>query len=155
MSRVYLFCLYFYRQRRFKGRLSNESPVQQEQEPESKKNSEQEKDGEDKNLCEEILKEKLGVRDVEIEEIFRMGREREGKTRAVAIKVRHNHNKWQIVKRAKQLREDEEAWVKKIGIAPDMTQKEREESEKLREELQEKKKTRRKMDHKKRKSCQN
>ncbi|KAK3887867.1 hypothetical protein Pcinc_008017 [Petrolisthes cinctipes] len=104
---------------------------------ESRKESNQEREREDRNLCMDLFREKLRVEDAEIEQIFRLGRREEGKTRPLTVKLSKVGAKWDLIKKAKYLKEEEDHRLKRIGITPDLTRKEREENTKLREKLQE------------------
>ena len=67
----------------------------------------------------------------------RIGREARGKARPVIIELNEVWVKWELVKRGKNLKEDRDDINQKVIIAPDLTRKEREENERLREELRE------------------
>lgn len=63
-----------------------------------------------------------------------------GKKRALKVKINEEYLKWVILKKAKNLKEDDNESIKNIIIAPDMTKMEREENNALIMELRERKK---------------
>ncbi|KAK3892244.1 hypothetical protein Pcinc_003865 [Petrolisthes cinctipes] len=93
---------------------------------------------EDRERCEEIFQGKLGVKDAKIQRIFRIGRITTGKVRPVIMEMNEVGIKWELVKRSKKLKNDDDKVTQKIIIAPDLTKREREENDRLREELRHK-----------------
>ncbi|KAK3887870.1 hypothetical protein Pcinc_008020 [Petrolisthes cinctipes] len=102
--------------------------------PESRKTEISEITYEDRERCEEIFQGKLGVKDVKIQRIFRIGRITTGKVRPVIMEMNEVGIKWELVKRSKKLKNDDDQVTQKIIIAPDLTKREREENDRLREE---------------------
>ncbi len=74
--------------------------------PESRRDVPQHREEDDKTMCKKLFKETL--RDVHIEQIYRMGRSEEGKMRPLTVKLSSTGAKWELVKRGKNLREEEE-----------------------------------------------
>ena len=97
--------------------------------------------------CGEIISGELGMTNVEIVEVSRLGKVEEAsgntrrnqKPRPVLVKLRNPGEKWGIIAQGKRLKNSENEKVKNVFIAPDLTMKEREHEKKLREELQIKK----------------
>lgn len=85
------------------------------------------------NNVKKIFKGKLIVEEVKIERLSCMGRKDENKIRAITVTMTDIVDEWELVKSSHQLREQEELWLKKVGIAPDVTRKEREEEARLKE----------------------
>ncbi|KAK4327621.1 hypothetical protein Pmani_001925 [Petrolisthes manimaculis] len=105
---------------------------------ESKKKEGEERQSEDKEVCEHIFQEVLGVRDAMIENVHRMGRFDNNKDRPMIVTMNEVGVKWAIVKKCRDLQEVENPDIKKVIIGVDQTRKEREESAILREELKKK-----------------
>ncbi|KAK3886243.1 hypothetical protein Pcinc_009597 [Petrolisthes cinctipes] len=106
--------------------------------PESRKTEISEITYEDRERCEEIFQGKLGVKDAKIQRIFRIGRITTGKVRPVIMEMNEVGIKWELVKRSKKLKNNDDQVTQKIIIAPDLTKREREENDRLREELRHK-----------------
>lgn len=85
------------------------------------------------NNVKKIFKGKLIVEEVKIERLSCMGRKDENKIRAITVTMTDIVDEWELVKSSHQLREQEELWLKKVGIAPDVTRKESEEEARLKE----------------------
>ncbi|KAK3892679.1 hypothetical protein Pcinc_003472 [Petrolisthes cinctipes] len=81
---------------------------------ESRKESNQEGEREDRNLCMDLFREKLRVEDAEIEQIFRLERREEGKIRPLTVKLSKVGAKWELIKKAKYLKEEEDHRLKRI-----------------------------------------
>ena len=102
---------------------------------------------EDYEACGEIISGELGMTNVEIVEVSRLGKVEEAsgntrrsqKPRPVLVKLRNPGEKWGVIAQGKRLKNSENEKVKNVFIAPDLTLKEREHEKKLREELQKKK----------------
>lgn len=105
---------------------------------ESIKETVTERKEEDKIRLDTVIQGSLKIEDYEIEDIYRVGRPDQNKPRPTIVKLKEGRAKWEIIKNAQRLREDPNQDNRKVGIAPDMTRKEREENRKLREELQRK-----------------
>ena len=103
--------------------------------PESKKAEIGDRVSDDKKKCEEVFQGALRIRDAKIERIFRIGRENNGKIRPVIVELSEVETKWELIKRSKCLKDEDNPEMKQVIIAPDLTRKEREENDKLREEL--------------------
>lgn len=106
--------------------------------PESKKDDHSERKTEDLVRCEEVIKESVGVQDLYIEEVFRLGRFEPGKTRGLLIKLKDQRTKWAVIGKSKRLKDSSNEMRKNIIIVPDLTREEQVENKKLREELREK-----------------
>ncbi|KAK3879156.1 hypothetical protein Pcinc_016250 [Petrolisthes cinctipes] len=106
--------------------------------PESRKTEISEITYEDRERCEEIFQGKLGVKDAKIQRIFRIGRITTGKVRPVIMEMNEVGIKWELVKRSKKLKNNDDQVTQIIIIAPDLTKREREENDRLREELRHK-----------------
>ena len=85
-----------------------------------------------------ILKELFEIMKAkeEILSITRLGRKKEGSCRSVLVEVKNEKVKWNIVGRAKLLRESEKS--EGIYISPDLTVQEKKDALELRNELQKK-----------------
>ena len=124
---------------------------------ESSKTDKEEKIRDDFSTCEEIINTELGLgmNNVEILEISRLGRAEEPhgngrntngeeihtgrpRTRPLLVKLRNTKEKWGVISQGKRLKNSANDNYKKIFIAPDLTRKEREHEKKLLEELQRK-----------------
>ena len=115
--------------------------------PESLSNDAKERKIEDEKLCEKIFLEGVKVerQDFSIDGIIRLGKSRpiqdqcenseNQKPRPVLVKLQTGREKWNILKKAKNLRNCQHNGMKRIGIAPDLTVSEREIDRKLRNEL--------------------
>ena len=93
----------------------------------------------DKEKCEDVIIRHLGVTEAEIVQTGRIGirnrNEERPNPRPIRVKLSEVKMKWKIVGKAKELKESRIPAIRKVGIAPDMTRKEREENELLRAEL--------------------
>ena len=95
-----------------------------------------------KKKCEEVFQDVvLGVRDAKNERIFRIGRGNNGKIRSAIVELSEVETKWELIKRSKCLKDEDNSGLKQVIIAPDLTRKEREENDKLREELKQRRQT--------------
>lgn len=122
--------------------------------PESEGDSTEEQQSTDTAKCLEILSEHIKVENVEIADAFRLGNvnvnemQRPGrhtangnvrpKPRPILIKVSSTKKKWEILKKAKILKQSTNEVYKNVKLTPDLTQKQREKDRQLQEELQEK-----------------
>lgn len=117
--------------------------------------SRQEKVEGELNICVQVFEEiQSEVRNEDIVETFRIGKRRnvgeiEGrgeerqtqarkKPRPILVKLRDERTKWNIIKRAKTIRQSRIDTLKNVWIVPDLTMRERERDRELRQELQEK-----------------
>ena len=104
---------------------------------ESDKRDGEEREKDDLEACEEIIRESLGLDNIQIEKVLRMGKKVDGKRRALQVRLASEKQKWAVVSKAKALRNERDEEKKKIGISPDLTKREREESLALRRLLHE------------------
>ncbi|KAG0718027.1 hypothetical protein GWK47_053291 [Chionoecetes opilio] len=103
---------------------------------ESEKEDIKEREKDDKELCEYVFKEKLGVEGVEVVKVYRLGTKSRGRERPMVACLSDGYVKWDIIKRSKELRNAREDSIRKIGLAVDKTKREREEDALLKEKLQ-------------------
>ncbi|KAK7074186.1 hypothetical protein SK128_020618 [Halocaridina rubra] len=83
--------------------------------PESNKDDSKERVYEDTEICSEVLNERLKVEEVEIEQVYCLGRRQEGKMRPLTVKLTRGRGKWEAIKKAKQLKEEKsEDWIKQM-----------------------------------------
>lgn len=101
--------------------------------PESKKDKAEERQGDDINFTKSIANE-LSIKDIQITSAIRIGKKGD-KPRLTKIVMSSVTQKRDLMKKAPDLRKSENDLMKKIFITPDQTQKAREESKKLRDEL--------------------
>ena len=110
---------------------------------ESEKEQGMEREQDDRTKLVTIIENELGVTNVTIEKVIRLGRQSENsgerqehqKPRPLLVKLQTTMQKWQILKRAKFLRNATVWQFRKVRLAPDLTIKEREVDKQLREEL--------------------
>ncbi|KAG0722871.1 hypothetical protein GWK47_043731 [Chionoecetes opilio] len=95
----------------------------------------EESEKDDKELCEYVFKEKLGVEGVEVVKVYRLGTKSRGRERPMVACLSDGYVKWDIIKRSKELRNAREDSIRKIGLAVDKTKREREEDALLKEKL--------------------
>ena len=105
---------------------------------ESNKEDERECEREDRKICEIVSKEMLEVNRARVEDVYRLGEKRGGRERSLVASLSEEYDKWQVVKRCKNLRDAEEEEIRKIKINVDKTKRERKQEANLRERLQEK-----------------
>ena len=86
----------------------------------------------------EIFGRGVGVRGFNIMDLRRLGNKSEGKIRPLYVKLEKREQKWDIVRNAKNLSKAPLP-MRKIGIVPDLTFKQREKDRELRDRLKEKK----------------
>lgn len=106
--------------------------------PESDEADPKEREREDNKMCEDLFTNHLKVAGVEIDKVIRLGRKVDHRNRPVLVKLQQDGKKWDILSNAECLKNETNLVWKKIGIAPDMTKRQRDQNKKLREELQEK-----------------
>lgn len=106
--------------------------------PEEKRGQDKQNEDGIKAICESIFHDVLRVRDAIIGNIFRIGKENEGRVRPLVVELNDVGVKWALVSKSKELGQNEGSTIKHIIIAPDLTRKEREENVELEEELREK-----------------
>ena len=102
---------------------------------ESGKRESEEREKEDKEVCEYVFQDVLGVRDAKVQKVVRLGRQADGRDRPLLATVNEIGIKWALVKKSKELKHKENPDINKIIIGLDQTKKEREENNRLREEL--------------------
>ncbi|KAK3889837.1 hypothetical protein Pcinc_006163 [Petrolisthes cinctipes] len=109
---------------------------------EARGESNAEKMNHEKATCTDLIANELGLAEVEmeIERVTRMGKSREenperANPRPLIVQVRTVRDKWEIVKKAKNLRNTENNRYQQAIIVPDLTKKQREEEKVLREQL--------------------
>lgn len=108
--------------------------------PESNKQQDKEKQDEDMAFCWDIFENSLGLEkeSFNIRTVTRMGRNViEGRNRPILVKLTEEHEKWTIIKNAKRMKDEQDPIKKRIGIALDLTAKQREEDRLLKQELHE------------------
>ena len=107
---------------------------------ESRKEQGKERAKEDKNRCDQIFREGLGIIEYGMVTVVRLGKIQniEERARPVLIKFENMNQKWAILKKAKNLRHSENIEFKQCIVAPDLTVREQEFDKKLRQELKEK-----------------
>ncbi|KAG0729849.1 hypothetical protein GWK47_029494 [Chionoecetes opilio] len=103
---------------------------------ESEKEDVKEREKDDKELCEYVFKEALGVEGAEVVKVYRLGTKSRGRERPMVACLSDVYVKWDIIKRSKELRNAQEDKINKIGLAVDKTKREREEDALLKEKLQ-------------------
>ena len=116
--------------------------------PESNERNTEDRNQQDLERSERVIKNHLNIKEAEITEVVRLGyrpRPRDAgneaplgpdqKPRPLVVKIREYVHKWKIIAKAKELRNSGLPEIRKVGISPDMTKKEREENDKLRAEL--------------------
>ncbi|KAK3862749.1 hypothetical protein Pcinc_031414 [Petrolisthes cinctipes] len=118
---------------------------------ESRKEINQEREREDRNLCMDLFREKLRVEDAEMEQIFRLGRREEGKTRPLTVILSKVGAKWELIKKAKYVKEEEDHKVEKNRNHPRSDKEGERRKYKTEGRTAGGKKARRKMDNKERK----
>lgn len=93
----------------------------------------------DKAACMEIFERDMGVREVVIQEVIRLGGKGEGRDDGriapLLVKLETVGLKWAIVGRGKNLRNSEDENKRRIMVGPDLTKKERIRDKELRDEL--------------------
>lgn len=91
---------------------------------------------EDEELCKNLIKEELGLKEVTIGKVIRLGRKIEGKTRPLLVKLDSGDSRILVLQNARRLRHS--VRFQRVYINKDLTVAERNEDKKLREELKEK-----------------
>ncbi|KAK7072835.1 hypothetical protein SK128_009659 [Halocaridina rubra] len=67
--------------------------------PKSNKDDSKERVHEDTEICSEVIKERLKVEEVEIEQVYRLGRRQEGKMRPLTVTLTRGKGKWEAIKK--------------------------------------------------------
>lgn len=102
--------------------------------PESKGKDIGEEVADDMKKCREVF-DALEVREAKIERIYRIGSRKSEKARPIIVELNEVGTKWKLVKCSKNLKHARHTGVRQVIIAPDLTRKEREENDRLRDEL--------------------
>lgn len=94
----------------------------------------------DKQMCEKIMKDELKVEDVNIVQVIRLGkvRQEDNAPRPLLVKMRDAREKYAVLKVAKNLKRANSESMRRTIIAPDLTKKQREQEKMLRMQLKEK-----------------
>lgn len=105
--------------------------------PESTRQRGEERQDEDMGKCIDLIENSLQFEkdSIQVTKVMRLGYQREGKIRPMLIKLGCEEEKFEILRRAKYLKDETDPMKKKIGIAPDLTKKQREHDYQLRQEL--------------------
>ena len=99
---------------------------------------------EDTEFCRKMFAEELNLINVQIEGVIRLGKRNQSenngrvKPRPMLVKLSNSREKFDVLKRGKLLKQSREASMRRIFIAPDLTRKEREVDQQLRNDLREK-----------------
>ncbi len=91
----------------------------------------------DKIIVEELIQHDLGVRDVIIEEVIRLGVGKE--PRPILLKLHDTQTQRTVLSKAKNLKQADSEASRNVSIVPDKTPKEREKYRELQKELKERK----------------
>lgn len=105
--------------------------------PESDKEDNEERIQEDHDKAKDLIDNSLHVKGYAMEKLVRLGKKMENRNRPLLIKLRNEREKWEIIKNAKNLKDERDVLKKKVGISLDLSEKEREHEKKLRNELKE------------------
>ena len=92
----------------------------------------------DTEICKEMFKEELGLDEMTVETVYRLGQPQDGKIRPAIVRFEEERTKWDVIKRGRDMRQAKDQKYREIKIWVDMTRQEREESKALREELRQK-----------------
>lgn len=108
--------------------------------PESDKENSLERIDEDVAKCCDIFENSLGLEKEEfgIVKVIRLGKPRSdgrNRNRPMLVKLADEKEKWAVVKKAKNLKNETDVVKRRVGIALDLTVKEREVEGRLRQEL--------------------
>lgn len=103
--------------------------------PESNKEQGKDRELDDKQTCEQVFERTLNVGGCKIEKVFRLGKKQDAKVRPTMVKFEDEVSKWQIISKAKYLKEQKDETIKGLIISLDLTLQQREEDYKLRQEL--------------------
>ena len=107
--------------------------------PESESQNPQDRKTDDLVKCCDIFEASLKVTEYEIENTVRLGKKESNRKRPLLVKMMRESDKINILKNAKNLKDETEPWKKRLGITRDMTKMEREREGELRRELKQKK----------------
>ena len=110
--------------------------------PESDKQNAEERQKEDEDFCKDLIESSLEVDNtaVKIQKVVRLGREpKQGRTRPTLLVLENESQKITLLKNSRKLRTETDPIKKAVGIAPDMTPKQREHDYYLRQEIRERK----------------
>lgn len=102
---------------------------------ESQKQKGEERYTEDQQRCDQIFRQELGVQNVVIEKLIRIGKRENERNRPLLVKLDNEERKREILKNTKKLRHSTD--FERVYIMRDMTATEREKDRELRAELKE------------------
>ena len=124
---------------------------------ESQNTNPKDREAEDESECRKLFNESLQIGNINIVKVIRLGKREETqesesneeaqpqadaqpqtlslRKRPLLVKLNNEHDKWKILKNAKNLKHEQREERKNIGISKDLTKKEREQEKKLRTEL--------------------
>lgn len=111
--------------------------------PESKKQEAKDKQQDDEVFCRELFEQTLEIdnTNIKIQKVTRLGREpqegQEGRPRPTLLVLENEYQKATTLRNANKLRTETNPIRKRVGIAPDLTRKQREYDYNLRQELKE------------------
>lgn len=113
---------------------------------ESDREQGQDRELDDKQKCKEIFETGVGVPGVEVEKLIRLGKKpsriedgnRTPNPRPLLVILKSTTEKFEILKKARNLKDARSEILRKVVIAPDMTKKERERNRELRQQLKDK-----------------
>lgn len=98
--------------------------------PESSQEQTEERVHEDVNKCKKLIQDDLQVGGVSFTKVIRIGKKEQGRNRPILLKMENKEDKWRALSKAKNLKHSQDPVTKKIGISPDLTRNQREESKK-------------------------
>ena len=110
--------------------------------PESNKTNLESRQKDDEDVCKEIIEKSLEIDSttINIQKIVRLGKEaREGRNRPTLLVLDNENQKINILKNARKQRTETDTRKKLVGIAPDLTPKQRQQDYYLRQEIRDRK----------------
>lgn len=96
---------------------------------ESDAEDKQEREREDQLKCVNLFTE-IRCENIRVRETVRLGKMTEGRKRPLLLKLENENSKYEVLRRAKFLKNTRELWAKRVIITKDQTEKEREETKK-------------------------
>ena len=96
------------------------------------------REDEEYKIVDEIIGRGVGVTGFTLMNVKRIGIEREGKVKPLLVRLQRAEKKWEIMRNVKNLSKAP-MWMRKIGIVPDLTRRQRDRDKDLRDQLKEKK----------------
>ena len=106
--------------------------------PESDKQNGKDRQEDDSIVCQGLLENSLGITQDEarIQKVVRLGKTpSQGRNRPILLMLRDEGEKYAILRNAKNLKNERDPAIRKIGISPDLTKKQRAHEFELRQEL--------------------